>query len=297
MLRSLLVVCAGILFAASATALEPKDKVVVVRPVEMEAAAGVQVPLTPGTAATVQKVKEPRIEVVAGRLGWIEASAVVPASMADVHFSQILTLKPDDAAALLARGKVRLMKGDIDLAIADLDESLKLAPSSEAHTYRGWAWKRKGNKDRALAEFDAAIKLDPKNALAWRVRGATWAGKEDYTQALTHYGESIRLDPTNPDSLHHRALLLSCCNDAHIRDGKRAVADATKACEVSGWASPLYMIGLAAAYAESGDFDAAVKWQTKVIELTSGTTGAATEHDQRQLEQYRQHKPFRMSWK
>ena len=147
---------------------------------------------------------------------------------------------------------------DHDRAIADLDRGLQLAPASEALTIRGFAWKRKGDKEKAMADFDEAIRLNPREALAWRVRGATWAGKADYQRALADYTESLRIDPENPETLHHRATMLSACTDARYRDGRQAVEDATKACELTEWKSPLFLNGLASAYAEKGDFDSAI---------------------------------------
>jgi len=66
---------------------------------------------------------------------------------------------------------------------------------------------------------------------------------------------------------------------------------ATKACELSAWKVP-YMIGtLSAACAEAGDFDAAVKWQSKAIELS---TDAKEKEDYRsQLKLYQEKKPYR----
>src|SRR5262249_1708792 len=149
-------------------------------------------------------------------------------AQADEFFSRAIEKSPDDAAALLARGKLRFERAGLDAdkldqALADLDRSIKLAPSGEAHALRGFAWKRKGDKDRAGAEFDAAIKLNPKEALAWRVRGATWASKADYAKTLADYSQSIRVDPENPDSLHHRVVLQSACMDAQYRNGKQAI--------------------------------------------------------------------------
>jgi tetratricopeptide (TPR) repeat protein len=236
--------------------------------------------LTPGTTLTVRAVEGNRLKVETNKVGWVDPSALVRGADAVAHFTRIIEGSPNDVVALRARGKVRFEKGDHDRAIADLDRSLKLAPNSEALTIRGFAWKRKGDKDRAMADFNRAIELNPKEALAWRVRGATWAGKAD--------------DPENPESLLHRAVMLSVCTDARYRNGKQAVEDATRACELTEWKTPLFLNGLASAYAEKGDFDSAIKWQAKAMELSPKDQARTM---QARLEQLRQGKPFRMTWR
>lgn len=282
----------------SAAGFVPADQVVVIRTVEMKTITGSTVVLTLGTTAVVREAEESRLKIAVGRVGWIEPSAVIAAAQAENRFSALIDKSPQDAALLLARGKARLDKAGldpekIDRAMVDFDQSLRIASSSEAFTYRGYGWKRKGDKDKAIADFDEAIKLNPKEALAWRIRGATWAAKAEYAKTLADYSESIRVDPENPDSRHHRVILRSACMDAQFRDGKQAIEDATKACEVSEWKNPLYLMGLAFANAESGDFDAAIKWQTKALELSA----APSDLMRANLELFRQQKPFRMTWK
>ena len=232
--------------------------------------------------------------MAAGKVGWVDPSAVIRGTDAEAYFTGLIGKNPQDAVALRGRGKLRFERGDHDRAIADLDRSLELAPDSEALTIRGFAWKRKGDKDKAMADLDQAIKLNPREALAWRVRGATWAGKADYPKALADYTESLRIDPENPESLHHRAVMNSVCTDARYRDGKQAVEDATKACELTEWINPLFLNGLASAYAEKGEFDSAIKWQTKAMEMFPRDQ---TKTMQARLEQLRQGKPFRMTWR
>jgi tetratricopeptide (TPR) repeat protein len=266
----------------------PGDKVVVLRPVEL-VREGAAVPLTPGAILRVEAEQGDRLRVAAPRIGTIETSAVIAAVKADERFTALIDANPKDAVALAARGKLRFESGDKSRAIADFDKAIELSPTAEALTLRGFAWKRSDDAKRAMADFNRAIELDPKFALAWRVRGATWSGEGDYAQAKAHYTESIRLDPENPESLHHRAVLLSCCMIDDIRDGKQALADATKACDVTEWKNPLFLAGVAFAYAELGDFDNAVKWQQKSIDLGGG-------FGQDRLELFKQKRPSRVSW-
>ena len=62
---------------------------------------------------------------------------------------------------------------------------------------------------------------------------------------------------------------------------------------MSEWQNPLYLSGLAMAHAESGDFDSALKWQQKAIEVSGSSSGYLITN----LELYKQHKPFRMTWR
>ncbi len=283
-------VCAVLVATMSngACGFAPGDKVVVIRPVELQREGALPVPLSAGTLLKVEAVLGDRLRVAVIRIGTVESSAVLDASKAAAHFTALLDANPQDAAAWAARGKLRFVSGDKSQAIADFDRAIELSPTAEALTLRGFAWKRSGDPQKAMADLNRAIELDPTFALAWRVRGATWAAEGDYVKAKAHYTESIRLDPDNPESLHHRAVLLSCCMIDEIRDGKQALADATKACEVTEWKDSLFLAGLAFAYAELGDFDNAVKWQTKVVEM--GGFG------EDRLVLFKQKKPSRISW-
>ena len=93
-----------------------------------------------------------------------------------------------------------------------------------------------------------------------------------------HFAEAIRLEPGDPNAYNASAMIMAACPEAKFRDGKGAVQFATRACELTKWKNPIILDTLAAAQAEAGDFDAAVKSQKRAIELLT---------DERQKDDYR----------
>jgi tetratricopeptide (TPR) repeat protein len=208
-------------------------------------------------------------------------------------FSAAIRLDPKLALAYLNRGSVWREKDDLDRAIADFDEAVRLEPTlGHARFARGEAWHAKAEHDKAIADFDEAIRLDPKNELAFFVRSEAWRQKGDFDNALADCDAAIRLDPKEALGYDARAWIRAACYDAKYRDGRQAVEDATRACELSDWKSPRSLGTLAAACAEAGDFAAAVKWQEKSLELSRDD--ADREKGRTRLDLYRSNKPYRM---
>jgi len=58
---------------------------------------------------------------------------------------------------------------------------------------------------------------------------------------------------------------LATANNLAERNSKDAVKFAHKACELDGFHYWRFLVALAASYAENGQYDEAVKWQTKAI--------------------------------
>lgn len=82
---------------------------------------------------------------------------------------------------------------------------------------------------------------------------------------------------------------------ARYRDGKKALKNARKACDLRG--GKFYSLDtLAAAYAENGEFEKAAQWQTKAIDMLAKNKNATEKHKQvlrSRLELYKQGKPYR----
>ncbi|MEI7460284.1 MAG: tetratricopeptide repeat protein [Pirellula sp.] len=143
--------------------------------------------------------------------------------------------------------------------------------------------------------FTEAIRLDPKNAITYSNRGSALFLNGDFDSAIKDYTEAIRLDPKYADASNGLAWFYATCPDAEHRDGEKAVELATKACELSAWKTWFHVVTLADAYAESDDWENAVKYQEKAIELTTDERNKAIGRER--LELYKKKEPYRQGVK
>ena len=104
--------------------------------------------------------------------------------------------------------------------------------------------------------------------------------------------QAILLDGKDAWCYNQLAWVQATCSDASVRNGKEAVAAATKACELTGWRNWQFVDTLAAACAEAGDFKRAVELQEQALR-----TGAPIRSEQKAMQErvrlYKQSQPFR----
>lgn len=199
----------------------------------------------------------------------------------------------DDAKAGLAAAGVdddkaiRLFTKAIESGELSRDDLIKV------YFNRGLAWQNgKGEDDKAIVDFNKVIELNPRHARAYYNRGCIWSVKGDYAKAIADYSKAIELDPKDASAYNILASLMATCPDGRYRDGKRAVTLAEKALKLEE--SPVTLNVLAAAYAEAGRFQEAIKTQERAITKYKqvGLKTYLPEYEQR-LSSYKAGKPWR----
>jgi S1-C subfamily serine protease len=105
------------------------------------------------------------------------------------------------------RKECELARHDPDRAIVACSRLLTRFPSSShaaAFHNRGVAFAAKGNLDQAIADITQGIRLDPQRAYRWQERGEIYLRQGKYQQAIADLTEAIRIDPTRAFRFHHR---------------------------------------------------------------------------------------------
>jgi tetratricopeptide (TPR) repeat protein len=279
------------LLAAEAPEFKPGDAVVVLQSAPIRAGGKVVGTADPGSVLVVGRVGDEGLWVNFKAAGWIDPAHVAPVDAAHRHFAERVTKDGADAEALFGRGRARMAREKWSAAIADFNEAARLAPDRPAYYLaRAYALTRQKRYDEALADYDYVVQLDPLDAQAYRLRAGVHVERERYADAIKDYNLASRLFPNDAALNNDRAWLLATCPDDTFRNGAQAVTDATLACELSGWQVYNRLGTLAAAYAEAGDFEQAVRWQRKCLELSPPRYRQA---QQSRLRLYQSGKPYR----
>ena len=163
--------------------------------------------------------------------------------------------------------------GKVNEALAMIDQVI----ASDPNNWRSYFLKsavlilaKRGSE--ALKQIDTSINLARRSNVSAGLLAELYESKARscidygrYDEAKKSLEQAVHLQPTDPSTLNDLAWMLATSKDVRVRDGRRAVAIATKACILSNWKNAFSIDTLAAASATAGNFADAVKYQQLAI--------------------------------
>jgi len=246
-----------------------------------------------------------------------------------VHYTEAIRIKPSYVEAHLFLGLALSRQGKSAEAVEQFEEALRLRPDSAiAHNNLAMVLYSQGKTEEAVAHLETALQIDPSLAAAHENFAVGLIGKGDVAQAADHLRsaialasesavlrlklgrvlltqgqvgetlvqlrEALRLRPDWPELLNDLAWILATHREEKFRNGAEAVQLAEKACQLTGFKRAMFVGTLAAAQAEAGKFDEALRTAQRAhdIAIASGDKALA-DTNLKLIELYRAGKPVR----
>lgn len=149
--------------------------------------------------------------------------------------------------------------------------------------------------NEAIELWKTALRIDPSRSLVRKELAGVLGNQKRYKEALSVLEEGLKVNPSDAGTAANLAWMLATAPNASDRDGPRAVRLAEAAVKSQPSEDPRMLNALAAAYAEAGRYDEALKTLARAINI------AHQRKDQALVDQltpflmtYRSHKPYHM---
>ena len=198
------------------------------------------------------------------------------------HLQHSLQLKPDDKDARLGLARVLVNAGHFVEADSEL-ELLRPRMTKHAEFLRLSGMAKLGLKryDEAIAPLKQSLELMPTDGPTARALASALAALGRFEDAAHHLRDVATRNPQAFLVLNDLAWLLATCPDDEVRNGEEALALAQRAIADPARRMPAMLDTLAAAQAEAGQFEDAVRTMDETIDLARQRS-----EDPRRIEQY-----------
>ena len=206
------------------------------------------------------------------------------------------------AQKLLEEAREVSLQGDIPTAYQKLEAALRADPGLwQAIYYRAELNFQQHRYASTVQDCTEVLRIKPDQAAAvlLRAQANTKRGRND--ECLRDLDEVVSHGKKKDlaalvTAYEMRAWLRATSADPNFRDGKQAVSDAKQACKLSNGNDAQSLDSLAAAYAEVGDFVAAIDAEeraTKALMVSDDFNMATQDVFQKHLALFQQHRPIR----
>jgi len=187
-----------------------------------------------------------------------------------VHYQQAVALRPNyDRAFYGMAGALKRLER-YDEAVENFQACVELGMVDEnLQTHLGECYEELGQPEQARAAYERALEITP-NAFAARHRLIDRLLLDgEVAEAIQVARRGLEHRPKDPRVADRLARILATSRQSSLRDAEEAVKWAEHANRLTGTNNPQLLDTLAAAYAEAGNFDQAIRASTRAIEHIS----------------------------
>ncbi len=183
-----------------------------------------------------------------------------------IAYRQTLSLDPDHLGANKEGGKLLFDSGKPAEAKPLLEAAIHLDPNaSGSFNLLALTELQIGTPARAIELAERSVEISPSDASAHFSLGLSCQQAGHWRRALSAYRQTLQLNKAWLVARSNMARILSTAPDASVRDGALALKLAQPLAELKTRDRPLFLRTLAAAHAETADFEQAANIVRKTL--------------------------------
>lgn len=208
--------------------------------------------------------------------------------------NRAIGMNPSFPEALRLKALIYIQQERYGDAVPLLEKIRRQDPDDEGITSQ-LAYTMAQNDDftSGMAKIDLLLETHPDSLPLLRGKADIYLLYGRWQDAAAVYEKILAAHPGDSGSLNNYAWLLATCPEDASRDGAKALDLATRAAEATNYRESYILSTLAAAYAETGDFENARKYAQMGVELAEKEKDERIDEFLSELESYKNEKPLR----
>lgn len=211
---------------------------------------------------------------------------------AKADIDRALILRPGLIRAILLRSLINAGMDNFAAAAEDMELLVANDPSNVPFQLQlALMYNADDRPAKAIEIYDNVLKGDPQNLNAIRGRADCMLTTGNHEAAVEGYTKCLEMEGDDDHVLNNLAWVLATSPNDEVRDGARSVELGLKACELTEYKEAHILSTLAAGYAETGNWEKAIEFSTKAVELARDEENR--ENLQKELDSYKAQKPWR----
>ena len=202
--------------------------------------------------------------------------------------------KNPEIAVLYVLGEAELLvkMDDVPAALKIVDPKVENKEASDDMLKLSIGFYRECKQpQKVVAVLDRLIERNPQDTGFWGLLTYALMDTKEYKRVNEVFAKLIELSIEKERDYNNYGWFLCTCPDDKARDGKKALEMAQKAAELSNFKESYILSTLAAAFAENGNFDKALEWIQKGLDVAE--TDEMRANLKKEQESYKAKKPWR----